>query len=42
MVDTQSITTSDGVKLAYDSFGKAGPVVVLMHGEKLPDLLWFA
>ena len=42
MADTQFITTSDGVELTYDSFGKAGPVVVLIHGAKLLGLLWFA
>lgn len=31
-MDTQFITTSDGVQIAYDSFGKTGPVVVLVHG----------
>mmetsp|Transcript_7263 Transcript_7263/g.21433 ORF Transcript_7263/g.21433 Transcript_7263/m.21433 type:complete len:291 (-) Transcript_7263:364-1236(-) len=32
MAETQFITTTDGVKLAYDTFGKTGPVIVLIHG----------
>ena len=28
----QFVTTNDGVPLAYDSFGKSGPVIVLVHG----------
>lgn len=30
--ETQFLTTNDGVPIAYDVFGKAGPVVVLIHG----------
>ncbi len=30
--ETQFVTTNDGVPLAYDSLGKTGPVVVLVHG----------
>ena len=26
------ITSNDGVKLAYETFGSDGPVVVLLHG----------
>lgn len=29
---TQYITTNDGVRLAYEQAGTAGPVVVLIHG----------
>jgi hypothetical protein len=29
---TQHITTNDGVRLAYERAGAAGPVVVLIHG----------
>jgi pimeloyl-ACP methyl ester carboxylesterase len=30
--ETQFITTNDGVPIAYDSLGKSGPVIVLLHG----------
>ncbi len=30
--ETQFVTTNDGVPLAYDSLGRTGPVVVLVHG----------
>ena len=30
--ECQFITTNDGVPLAYDSLGKSGPVIVLLHG----------
>jgi mitochondrial fission protein ELM1 len=29
---TQYITTNDGIRLAYERAGTAGPVVVLIHG----------
>lgn len=32
MTDAQFITASDGVQIAFDTFGKTGPVVVLIHG----------
>lgn len=32
MNGTQYITTNDGVRIAYESMGRAGPVVVLIHG----------
>ena len=30
--ETQFLSTNDGVPIAYDVFGKTGPVVVLIHG----------
>ena len=30
--ETQFLSTNDGVPIAYDVFGKTGPVIVLIHG----------
>ena len=30
--EMQFVTTNDGVPIAYDSLGKSGPVIVLVHG----------
>ena len=37
VTETQFITTNDGVRIAYDVFGKSGPAVVLIHGRRPSD-----